>query len=36
MGTVLSIDGGKRILLIRFEGVITDEVLLDGYRRVRL
>jgi len=36
MGASLSIDESKRILLIRFEGVITDKVLLDGYRRMRL
>lgn len=36
MGAFLSIDAGKRILLIRFEGVVTDEVLLEGYRQVRL
>ncbi len=36
MGTSLSIDERTRILLIRFEGVVTDEVLLGGYRRMRL
>lgn len=35
MGDFLRIDAEKQILLIHFEGVVTDESLLDGYRRVR-
>jgi hypothetical protein len=35
MGTFLSIDEKKQILLIRFEGVVTDEILLECYGRVR-
>jgi hypothetical protein len=35
MGATLSIDERRRILLVRFEAVVTDEVLLEGYRRLR-
>lgn len=35
MGTFLSIDEKKQILLIRFEGVVTDEVILERYAHVR-
>ncbi len=35
MPVLLQYERRRHILLIRFEGVVTDEVLLEGYRRVR-
>lgn len=35
MGAFLSLDDVSQVLLIRFEGVITDDVLLDHYKTVR-
>lgn len=35
MGTFLSVDESRRILYARFEGVVTDEVLVCRYRQAR-
>jgi hypothetical protein len=35
MGILLSLDELHRVLYIRFEGVVTDDVLLKSYDRVR-
>jgi hypothetical protein len=35
MGTFLSFDDLDQVLFIRFEGIVTDEVLLTRYRQVR-
>jgi len=35
MGTFLSFDDLNQVLFIRFEGIVTDEILLGRYRRVR-
>ena len=35
MEVLLSFDEAHRILYIRFEGILTDKVLLGGYTRVR-
>jgi hypothetical protein len=35
MGVFLSLDDFNRVLFIRFEGVLTDQVLLDRYQQVR-
>lgn len=35
MNTFLSFDNEKQILLVRFEGVVTDDVLLERYAEVR-
>jgi hypothetical protein len=33
MGTFLSVDASNRVLFVRFEGVLTDELLLKRYRQ---
>ena len=33
MGTFLSVDASKRVLFVRFEGVVTDELLLQRYQQ---
>lgn len=35
MGVFLSVDEAHRVLYIRFEGIVTDEVLLCRYEQVR-
>ncbi len=35
MGMFLSFEREHRVLLIRFEGVLTDELLYEGYQEVR-
>ena len=35
MPVLLQYERRHQILLIRFEGVVTDEILLEGYQRVR-
>jgi hypothetical protein len=35
MGAFLSLDEAHRILTIRFEGIVTDDVLLHRYQQVR-
>lgn len=35
MGAFLSVDDARRVLYVRFEGILTDEVLLSRYLQVR-